>query len=143
MLPQRHRLKRRADVLRVRKLGTAWRHPLAILLVVEAESGLRTPQPPSAQGSDLTAAAPTRFAFTASRRAGSAVARNRAKRLMREAVREQIALLEPGWDCLFIAREATADASLEDVKKAVSQLLRRARLTAEPEPGIQGPERST
>jgi ribonuclease P protein component len=136
MLPQRHRLRRRKDVIRVREYGKPWRHPLAILLVLKAEPGRETLRLPAVQESDMTAASPSRFAFTASRRVGSAVVRNRGKRLLREAVREEIARIEPGWDCLFIVREATPQADFGEVKKAVSNLLRRAQLIAKPQAGM-------
>jgi ribonuclease P protein component len=123
MLPKRHRLKRRSDVLRVRRLGEAWRHPLAILLVVQAE-----PRSTSPGEADLNPAPPVRFAFTASRRAGTAVARNRGKRLLREAVRGYLEQIEPGWDCLFIVRKGTPVADFKTVQSAVYSLLWRARL---------------
>jgi ribonuclease P protein component len=82
--------------------------------------------------SDLSAAPPTRFAFTASRRVGKAVARNRGKRLLREAVSKQLGQIEPGWDCLFIAREDTPTADFAAVETAVNRLLDRARLLREP-----------
>lgn len=126
MLPQRYRLRRRSDVLRVRRQGKAWRHPLAIVLVVQAE-----PLSLASGEIDLIPVPPTRFAFTASRRVGSAVARNRGKRLLREAVREYIDLIEPGWDCLFIVRETTPKADYAAVQTAVFSLLRRSRLVAE------------
>lgn len=75
-----------------------------------------------------------RFAFTASRRVGTAVARNRGKRLLREAVRGYLDVIEPGWDCLFIVREATPEADFAAVQSAVFALLQRARLV-EPIPG--------
>jgi ribonuclease P protein component len=127
MLPQRHRLKRRSDVLRVRRQGKAWRHPLAVLLVIRAEPG-------PTRDVELTNHPPTRFAFTASRHVGSAVVRNRGKRLLREAVREHLDVVEPGWDCLFIVRDATPKADFAAVEKAVLKLLQRADLV-EPIPG--------
>ena len=130
MLPQRHRLRRRSDVIRVRRWGKAWRHPLAVLLVVQAE-----PPAPLDGAADLTVPLPTRFAFSASRRVGSAVARNRGKRLLREAVREHVAVVETGWDCLFIVREATPGADYAAVQTAVFSLLKRAGLVTEPKAG--------
>jgi len=121
MLPQRYRLRRRSDVLRVRRLGKAWRHPLAVLLVVQAQTRM-------AGEPELSTAQPTRFAFTAGRHVGPAVARNRAKRLLREAVHERLREIEPGWDCLFIVRELTPGADYTAVQKAVSNLLRRSGL---------------
>lgn len=127
MLPPRHRLRHRAEVLRVRQLGQPVRHPLAILLVVRAQ-----PRPVTAMSGEVSAAPPTRFAFTASRRVGTAVARNRSKRLLREAVRKQLQRIEPGWDCLMIARETAPAANFAEVETAVAQLLERACLLPRP-----------
>jgi ribonuclease P protein component len=76
----------------------------------------------------MNTAPPVRFAFTASRRAGSAVERNRSKRLLREAVRGYLEQIEPGWDCLFIVREGPPGADFKAVQTAVYSLLRRAKL---------------
>ena len=73
----------------------------------------------------------TRFAFSASRRVGNAVSRNRAKRLLRAAVHSSLTEIEPGWDCLLIAREETTQASYAEVEAAVTQLFIRARLLAQ------------
>jgi ribonuclease P protein component len=76
----------------------------------------------------------SRFAFTASRRVGNAVSRNRAKRLLRAAVLANLSAIRPGWDCLFIARKGTPDAAYETVEMAVSQLLSRAEIRAKRSP---------
>lgn len=117
MLPQGHRLRRRADVQRVRQTGRAWRHPLAVLLVL-----------PAPGEDELNGRPPARFAFSAGRATGKAVRRNRAKRLLREAVRRHLPAVAPGHDCLLIARQPTADAPFADVSAAVESLLRRAAL---------------
>jgi ribonuclease P protein component len=65
--------------------------------------------------------------FTATKKIGIAVIRNRARRRLREAVR-QIApgLALAGVDYVFVARPATAeapwDAVLEDVRAALTKL---------------------
>jgi ribonuclease P protein component len=110
MLPRLHRLRRSADIERLRQQGQTWRHPIAILLVCE---------------NDLNA---SRFAFMASRRVGGAVARNRSKRVLREAVRHMLSRIEPGWDCLFVARPSTPQTSFAEVENTVQQLLARAKL---------------
>jgi len=79
---------------------------------------------------DLDRRFESRFAFSASRRVGHAVSRNRAKRLLRAAVHSNLTEIESGWDCLLIAREKTAKASYVEVETAVTQLLNRARLLA-------------
>lgn len=120
MLQQRYRLRRAADFKRVGQHGRRWRHPLAILLVCASEVGVLNcgeGQPPV-----------SRFGFAASRRVGTAVTRNRARRLLREAVRRHVDLIQPGYDCLLIARPATPQAGYADVEAAVLQLLKRARL---------------
>ena len=70
----------------------------------------------------------SRFAFSASRRVGNAVVRNRAKRLLREAVRLHVDEISAGLDCLLIARNATPEASFKEVEAAVLELFKRTGL---------------
>lgn len=64
-----------------------------------------------------------RLAVVASRKVGSAVARNRAKRLLREAAR-QVAW-RPGTDVVLVARAACADADLAPLARELSDLAER------------------
>jgi len=68
-----------------------------------------------------------RLGFTATRKVGNAVVRNRAKRRLREAARALAPLLAvPGSDYVFVARAGTADRPwdrlLDDVKSALTRL---------------------
>ncbi|MEJ6789077.1 ribonuclease P protein component [Brevundimonas sp. BR2-1] len=68
-----------------------------------------------------------RLGFTATRKVGNAVIRNRAKRRLREAARAMAPLLAvPGSDYVFVARAGTADRPwdrlLDDVKSALTRL---------------------
>lgn len=110
MLPKQYRLRRSADLKQVRQFGRSLRHPLVIFLFRKNDRAV------------------SRFAFVASRRVGNAVKRNRAKRMLREAVRRYLPVMEPGWDCVFIGRAPLAQAHFDDVDTAVTQLLRRAKL---------------
>jgi ribonuclease P protein component len=67
-----------------------------------------------ARGDDL---ATVRIGFTASKKIGNAVARNRAKRRMRALAREVLpAMAQPGWDYVLVAKpEATVSRDYKDM----------------------------
>ena len=110
MLARQFRLKNREDFRRLRKKGQKLSNRYALLIYVPA----------------LDKTAQSLFGFTASRRIGNAVIRNRAKRLMREGVRQRIPLVAPGWICLLVAKHHITAASSSDVAEAVDSLLNRA-----------------
>ncbi len=65
--------------------------------------------------------------FTATKKIGNAVIRNRAKRRLREAARLLLPrLARPGWDYVFVARQETADIGwerlLDDMESALISL---------------------
>lgn len=73
--------------------------------------------------------APARIGFTVTKKLGSAVDRNRARRRLREAVRLSLSdALRSGTDYVFIGRTATRTRPfallVEDLRKAVSTLNR-------------------
>jgi len=70
----------------------------------------------------------TRVGVAAGKRVGSAVARNRAKRLMREAMRQYYPRVRAGWDLLLIARASMAPVKMQAVAAALELLLRQADL---------------
>jgi ribonuclease P protein component len=106
----RFRLTRSDDFKRVRQNGKSYAHPLVLLV---------------AQASDLPQ---IRVGVAAGKTTGNAVQRNRAKRLLREAMRTLLPSLVPGWDLILIARVDLASTSLEDTRTALTSLLRRAGL---------------
>jgi ribonuclease P protein component len=107
---RRFRLTRSEDFKRVRRFGKSYAHPLVVL---------------AAQAADH---AQVRVGLAAGRAVGTAVHRNRAKRLLREALRPLLPSLTPGWDLILIARPGLASATLAEACQALEALLRRARL---------------
>jgi ribonuclease P protein component len=101
---------RREDFQRVWDNGKSWSHPLVILRA-------------AANGTESN-----RFGFVAGKKIGKAVRRNRAKRLMREAVRHRLKALNPGWDVILISRAGADQAEFKDIDAAVENILRRAHL---------------
>lgn len=108
-----------ADFQRVWDDGKSWSHPLVILRA-------------RANGTERC-----RFGFVAGKKVGNAVARNRAKRLLREATRQRLTTIAPGWDIILIARGGAGKAEFKDVESAVASLFDRASLIAKP---IQPPQ---
>jgi ribonuclease P protein component len=109
-LKRRYRLGDKERFRQVRQSGESFRHPLMVLCV------LSNGQPIS------------RCGFTASRRLGHAVLRNRARRRMNEAVRLIWDLISPGWDMVWVARLGINEADFSELQDACIQMLRRARL---------------
>ncbi|MGD0174710.1 MAG: ribonuclease P protein component [Anaerolineales bacterium] len=104
----RFRLHRTSDIQRVRRTGKSYAHPLLVLVAARGEPPQR------------------RVAFSAGKRVGGAVERNRAKRRLREAVRPLLSSLAEGWDLLLIARSGAVTADYADLAGAVRSLFQKA-----------------
>lgn len=109
-MKRRFRLKRSSDFQRVRQFGKAYTHPLAVLIALPGEQEH------------------SRFAVSAGRSIGTAVERNRAKRLLRESLRTIQREILPGWDIIILARQPIKSASFPETAQAVQALLSRAKL---------------
>lgn len=102
-----------SDFQRVWENGKSWSTPLLILRA-------------HANGTQAN-----RFGFVVGKKVGNAVRRNRAKRLMREAVRHRMDRLHQGWDIVLIARREAENAEFALLDSAVESLFQRARLFKE------------
>jgi ribonuclease P protein component len=69
--------------------------------------------------------------FSAGKRAGPPVIRNRARRLLREAYRHMKQSIPDDCHVVLVARSGTAEAGYHEVARELRKLLRRAGLWAE------------
>lgn len=109
-MQRKFRLTRSEDFKRVRRSGKSYAHPLVVLIV-------QTHDQPR-----------VKVGVAAGRTVGTAVHRNRAKRLLREAMRTLIPNIASGLDVILIARPGLASATLEDTYRALTNLLQRAQI---------------
>jgi ribonuclease P protein component len=117
------RLKRRADFLRVAAVRRKWAAPGLILQAA--------PQPDSEDGSVRPES--IRVGFTASRKVGNAVKRNRARRRLKALAAEMIgAGANPGLDLVLIARPATVDRPFDELRRDLQQSLQRTKAARKP-----------
>jgi ribonuclease P protein component len=70
-------------------------------------------------------AGPSRFGFTVPKALGKAVARNRIKRRMREAVRSQRELLPENWAIVINPRRSVLEAPFEELCREVGRVFAR------------------
>ncbi len=125
------RLKRRAEFLQVAAANRKWVAP-GLILQVRRQPEPHAPNIEAAAApaaADLICAKTIRVGFTASRKVGNAVRRNRARRRLR-AVAEQVlpAHAEAGHDFVLIARAATVDRAFEALIGDLVAGLKRLKL---------------
>lgn len=109
-MQRKFRLTRSEDFKRVRRSGKSYAHPLVVLIVQAHE------QPRLKVG------------VAAGRTIGTAVDRNRAKRLLREAMRSLLPRIASNLDLILIARPGLVTATLEETRNALLNLLQRAKI---------------
>ena len=107
------RLTRRAEFLRAAGKGRKAARPGLLLQALPDTGG------------------PLRVGFTATKRIGGAVVRNRAKRRLREAARLVLGEAPPpGWDLVLVAREATPTRPFATLLGDLRGALRQAGVLA-------------
>lgn len=104
------RLRRPDEFRRVWSTGRSWAHALFVLWALP---------------NDLDY---VRVGITASRKVGNAVARNRARRLLREAGRHCYPHIAKGWDLILVARPTLIKGKEPQVESALRSMLSLAGL---------------
>ena len=151
-MQRKFRLTRSEDFKRVRRSGKSYAHPLVVLIVqthdkrsgpVDKRSGAASAMhkqsatlapagnasvAPHPLGVGLVNQPRVKIGVAAGRTVGTAVTRNRAKRLLREAMRPLIPNVTSGLDLILIARPGLVSATLEETRQALLTLLQRAKI---------------
>lgn len=112
-LSKNSRLRRNSSFQAVYRSGKSYANKNMVLYVLPQRGGQR------------------RVGFAAGKRLGSAVIRNRVKRLLREAYRLHQHRLATGFDLVIVGRQPLTGGSLDTAVSAFLQLSDRAKIFAE------------
>jgi ribonuclease P protein component len=104
------RLKKSSDFQRVRQHGTAFAHPLVVLIVL-----------PNQQEK-------IRVGITAGKSIGNAVKRNRAKRILDAAMTKLVPQIKSGHDIVLLARRSANMRKSTELQQTLNYLLDKAGL---------------
>lgn len=103
-------INKNKEFLRVYGKGKAQVHPQVVVYVLKNRLGY------------------TRVGFTATKKVGKAVKRNRARRVMRAALCQVMPCDVGSWDVILVARAQTPGLKSTQLEKTLRKLLTRAGL---------------
>lgn len=115
MLPRKHRLPLRTDLVYVQEKGKIFQGRLFSLLISRQASVDRNQ--------------PSRFGFIISTKIHKkATKRNRARRLLTEAIRPLLSEIKPGFAVVFLVKRAIVGKELVEIKREVEELFKKSGL---------------
>jgi ribonuclease P protein component len=110
MLPKQYRLPLRTEFKRIKKNGRLFSGKFFSLLIA--------PQPQT-----------SRFAFIISKKIHQkATKRNKARRLLVEAVRSILPQIKPGFDFVFLVKKTIVGKELSEIKKEVKKIFKNEKI---------------
>jgi len=120
------RLLKRPEFLRVARKGRKWAAPGMVVQVLARPKAMRDG---GLRGADGDETAPDiGVGFTASKKVGGAVLRNRAKRRLRALAQEILPFeARPGIDIVLIARQSTPNRPYEKLRQDLRDALTRLK----------------
>ena len=101
-------LKLNSDVRRVYARGKSYVNPALVTYVLKNRAGI------------------CRIGITTGKKLGNAVERNRCRRIIKEAFRQNQSLCTGGWDIVFVARQKTIRQKSTDIEKVLFAHLSKA-----------------
>jgi len=107
--PKGARIRKRAEYLEIQRTGAAVNGHLLIGIVRRTEGR-----------------AAARIGITTTKKLGSAVVRNRVRRMIREAFRRNRAAFPPNMDIVVVAKRASINVTSTAIAEDLAQLGRRA-----------------
>jgi len=108
VLPKKHRLKKKKEFERVFKKGKSAKKDFLFIKFIK--NSLDT----------------TRFGFIVSRKISKkAVVRNKVKRRLREATREMLPEIKPGYDIVVVAQRGIEKLNFFQIKDNLKELLKK------------------
>jgi ribonuclease P protein component len=120
LLPQKHRIQNRQKIAEIKKKGKIFPSPLFGLLIFKKNHHQ-----------------PSGFAFIVSTKIHKkSVKRNRIKRILSENVRLLLPQIEPGVDCLFLAKKTLLNTTFKDVRNEVKNTFQKAKILRKNNPRL-------
>ncbi len=118
-----NRVLKRSDFKKVYNEGRPWRRSLVHVFILAPALGETDGLP--------AISAPTRLGITATKKAGNAVHRNRARRVVRESFRHLLPDLKPGYTIVVNTMRSATTAPMAKVDAQLRDVLRQAGVLAE------------
>ncbi|MFZ5945037.1 MAG: ribonuclease P protein component [Bacillota bacterium] len=111
MLPKKYRLRKNLEFRRIYRSSKSIANEFLVLYIKRNKLNQNT-----------------RVGFSISKKIGKANERNYLKRVFREIIKKNLALIEPQYDLIFLARQKIKGKSYKDVEESMESLLKKGKL---------------